>query len=215
MGKSTWWGGTDPEIMTKEVKDPLKTAVANPMSTYLSQEVGKGLPGYTGQMSEELDPKAYSRYQEFLSLNAGDWFDKAVGDPEMKRFKEEILPEVEEGWAGSLRGSGRYRDVEDTATQFSEGLAQQRAQAEVTIPQAQLAMAGGYKAMRDADYKLEYDDWFKSLPQLNPALTQAMNFLHDSVGTGTTVLSALDPGQKGWFSDLMGSVVSLAGAALL
>jgi len=100
MSKSAWynpfsWGAKDPQIMTKEIVDPKKEAVASPMSEYLSGQVGKGLPRYPGQLSEEFDPQAHNRYKEFLSLDAGAWFDKAVGDPEMKRFKEDIIESAE------------------------------------------------------------------------------------------------------------------------
>ena len=210
-----WFSGRKPSIMTKEVVDPHKKAVSTPMSQYLSQEVGKGLPRYEGKLSHEFSPEESRSYSDFLALDAGDWFDKAVGDPATKHFKEELLPEITEGYAGSLRGSGRYRAEEAGIGKFSEGLAAQRYQAEREIPAQQFAMTLERAKQMDIGYAREYGDWMKSLPQMNPVLGQAMQYLQESTGTGTTILSALDKGQKGGWADLLKAGAMVASAMLM
>ena len=216
MAKSAWWnpftwGAEEPEIRTHTVEDPMKIGVATPYSEYLKTQIGKGVPRYEGPLTADLDPEAKNRYSEFISLDAGQWFDKAVGDPATKKFKRDLLPTITEGYAGSLRGSGRYRAEEAGISEFSEYLAGERYKAARDIPKEQFAMASQYKAMKDRDYQIEYADWLKSLPQYNPALQQAAGFLNKQISTGTTILSALDPGSKGWLMDLLGVVVDFFG----
>lgn len=185
-----WLGGK--RIMGKggveltEVVDPLKQAVASPLSAFLANQVGKGLPRYTettGQpLTAELDPSAYSTYQNFLSVSPSEWYTKGVEEPTLKAMREEI-PLIEEGWAGGLRGSGRFRDVEDYMQDTATTLAEGRYQAELQIPQAQFEMAGKYKGMQDVDYAKNYADWYQSLPENNPVLGQAMSFLGGPTGT--------------------------------
>jgi len=207
-----WFSGEKASIMTKEVVDPQKKAVSTPMSKYLASQVGVGLPKYEGQLSYDFNPQEMKSYSDFLSLDAGDWYDKAVADPATKHFKEELLPEITEGFAGSLRGSGRYRAEEAGINEFSESLAIGRYKAEREIPAQQFAMASQYKQMMDIGYAREYNDWMKSLPQMNPALGQAMQYLQESTSTGTTILSALDPGKEGGWKDLLKAGAHVAAA---
>ena len=207
-----WFSGKDAEIVTKTVVDPQKKAVSTPMSQYLASEVGKGLPTYSGQLAYDFSPEESRSYSDFLALDAGDWYDKAVADPATKHFKEELLPEITEGFAGSLRGSGRYRAEEAGINEFSESLAIGRYKAEREIPAQQFAMATEYKTQMDINFAREYNAWMKSLPQMNPALEQAMQYLQESTSTGTTVLSALAPAQKGGWTDLLQAGAHVAAA---
>ena len=207
-----WFSGRKPSIMTKTIVDPHKKAVSTPMSQYLASEIGKGLPKYEGDLSYKFSPEESRSYSDFLALDAGEWFDKAVGDPATKHFKEEMLPEITEGYAGALRGSGRYRAEEAGIGKFSEALAVQRYKAEREIPAQQFAMSLEYAKRQDIGFAREYNDWLKSLPQMNPALTQAMQYLQDTTGTGTTVLTALDKGQKGGWTDLLKAGAHIAAA---
>lgn len=207
-----WFSGKKAEIITKEVVDPHKKAVSTPMSQYLASEVGKGLPRYEGQTSYEFSPQEMRSYSDFLALDAGDWYQKAVADPAMKVFKEEILPEIREGYAGALRGSGRFSAEEAGINDFTEMLAKGRYQAEREIPAQQFAMASERKRQMDIGYAREYNDWMKSLPQVNPALTQAMQYLQESTSTGTTILSALNPGKEGGWKDLLKAGAHVAAA---
>jgi len=204
------WGGTDPKIMTKEVWDPLKKAVSTPMSEFLASNIGKGLPRYEGKLYEGLDPLAENRYSEFMGLDAGAWFDEYVGDPETKRFKEEMLPEIREGFAGSLRGSGRFRAEEAGISKFSESLAQQRGLAIPGISQQQWEMGVGRQAIEDVGRQREYTDWLKSLPEFNPILDKALAFLAGP--TGRDIITGIDPGKSGWLKDLAGMAVDVAAA---
>ena len=211
------FGGSKPSIITKTLWDEKKTAVANPLSEFLSQQIGKGIPRYTeatgNKLTYDFDDREMSPYRDFLALDAGEWYDKAVANPAMKKYKEDVLPEIREGYAGSLRGSGRFRAEEAGLNQFSESLAQGRYIAEKEIPQAQFKMASTYKGMKDKDYAMRYNTWLSELPHYNPALNTAIQFLQKSTSTGKTVLSALDPGQKGAMGD-MGQLGMIAGALL-
>ena len=189
-----------PSIQTMVIEDPYKIPVTSPLSAYLASQVGKGLPRYgeaTGKaMYEPLDPQAYKGYQDFLAVSPGEWYTKGVQEPTMKAMREQI-PLIEEGWAGSLRGSGRYRDVEDYMGETAETLAEGRYQAELQIPQAQFGMAQSYSEMRNKEKMLEYTDWLKSLPEMNPNLERALQFLAGP--SGRDVITYQTAGQKpGW-----------------
>lgn len=204
MAKSTWynpfsWGRTDPEIITKEVKDPLKEAVATPYSEYLKTQIGKGVPRYEG-----FKPWETEAYESFAGMDPEEWFQGAVADPATKEFKEEMFPLITEGYAGSLRGSGRFKAEEAGISKFSEYLTGERYKAMRDIPKEQYAMASHR-------YQAEYTDWLKSLPQYNPVLQQVATFLSKQTSTGTTVLAGMDPGQEGWFADFLGMVMQAAG----
>ena len=208
------WGAKEPSIMTKTVTDPLKQAVATPYSKFLSERIGKGLPRYEGELSPSMSPDMQSRYSEFMNIDAGQWFDKAVGDPETRRFKEDLLPEVQEGYAGALRGSGRFRDVEDYTNRFSQDLAAQRTSASLDINKAQLDTGFQEWAVRQEQAQLEYADWYKSLPENSPILDKALQFLQNSTSTGTDILTGIDSGQKGWFVDLLKVGATVAAAVI-
>lgn len=196
------WGREDPKIVSKKFVDPLKTAVSTPYSKYLAAEVGKGLPRYTeGPLTYEMGGMEESRYTEFMSMDPGEWFKKAIGDPATKEFKEEMMPLITEGYAGALRGSGRFREEEAGIGKFTEFLATERYKAERDIPMQQIEMAERYKKMKDIDYQAKYQDWMKSLPQYNPALEQSLKFLQSP--TGIDYVTYLDPGREGWFKDLL------------
>ncbi len=207
--------GKEPSIMTKEVVDPLKKDVATPLSKFLSSQVGQGLPRFPGQLSAPLPEGGERALSDFLALDAGEFFDKAVAEPETKRFKEEFLPVIREGFAGSLRGSGRFKAEEAGIGKFSEALAVQRLKAETTIPLQQFTLAAEYKRIQDIDFTREYNAWMRTLPQMNPALSQGLQFLQESTSTGTTILSAMDPGEKGWFWDLLSiAAVAVGGGSI-
>lgn len=193
--------GTEPEIMTKEVRDPIKTAVSQPLSSFLSSKIGKGLPKYGGELYSEIDPQAESRYKEFMSLDAPTFFEEKVAQPAIRRFREDLLPDIKEGFAGSLRGSGRVGTELQAISKFSSDLAEKQGQFELSLPVQQLSMASKRKAQLDADFTKTYKEWYKSLPEMNPVLEQALGFLGSP--TGVDVLTATDPGTEGSFIDLI------------
>ena len=203
-------GSRDPNIMTKEVTDPKKNQVASPLSTFLASSVGKGLPRYGGELTPEFGENETNRYNEFLSLGANDLFDKYVAGPQTEAFKRDFLPVLNEGYAGSLRGSGRFRSEEDSINRFSEDLAGLRYQANKEIPAQQFDMATRMFAIKAAKDQALYEDWWKSLPENNPALEKAMQFLSEGTSSGTTLLGGLDPGQKGWFADFLKAAATAA-----
>ena len=193
-----------------KLEDPIKTAVSNPLSSYLSTQIGKGLPRYTEATGKALyEPIDTSAYSKFMSIDPGEWYTKAIQEPTLKAAREEV-PFIEEGWAGSLRGSGRFRDVEDYWSDVSETLGQGRYQAELEIPQAQFQMAGRYAEARTRQIAAEYADWVQSLPENNPTLSQAIQFLQSD--TGINYVTYQNPAKKSNTGALIGT---LAGAAIL
>lgn len=199
------FGGRKASIMTKTVTDTLKKGVATPMSEYLKSNIGKGLPHYEGTLSGQVDQYGQNAYSKFMKMDAGDWYNKAVYEPSMKDYKRDVLPVIREGYAGNLRGSGRYSAEESGLNRFSESLAQGRYKAERDIPQLQFNMALNLAKQRDVEYGRRYNDWMKSLPQANPVLGQALTFLNEQTSSGTHILSAKDPGQKSAWGDLIKS----------
>lgn len=169
------FGGGSSNVVT--IKDPYKTQVSDALVPYLTSRIGQGLPSYTGKLYEDFDEGTYNNYKNFLSLSPEEWFNKAVAEPETARFKSELLPELREGYAGSLRGSGRYRDEENAMTDFETNLSKQRYNSMIDIPQQQFNLASSYKKLKDLDYMLEYQNWFTSLPENNPVLGQALSYL--------------------------------------
>lgn len=186
----------DPEIMTKEVVDPVKQAVASPLSAYLAGQVGKGITPYGGDLSATLDSEAESRYKEFLSMDANQFFKEKVAKPYTERFFEDVYPEIQEGYAGNLRGSGRFYGQEEALNKFSKGLAETEANLAVTLPQQQFDMATKYFQLKDYEIQKKVEDYYKTQPQTNPALQAALQFLSSGTSSGTTLLSALDPGKN-------------------
>lgn len=204
------WGEKKSKVVTQPVVDPTKQKVAHPLSTYLAGQVGKGATPYGGDLyapMEDYLPK--SSYSEFLSMKPSEWFEEAIATPEMKRFKEEMLPEIREGYAGSLRGSGRFRAEEAGIEDFSEYLTAKRTESIPQIATQQLSYASALKAQRDADYTKQYKEWMRTLPEYNPNLDRALSFLGKPTGTDT--MAWLDTGQEGWFADLLGTGLSAAG----
>jgi hypothetical protein len=197
---SDWWnpfslGEKDPSIMTKEVVDPLKQAVASPMSSYLAGQIGQGIgdPG--------MDPSYKSRYTDFMNSDANAMFDKNIYDPQMKLYNEQQAPLIDESFAGGLRGSGHYGKAEEGMSNFNATMGTNRQNFYSDITKSQLAAGQNYN-------KQAYDQWSAGLPQNNPALKSGLDFLSNNTGTGTTLLSAMDPGQKGWFSDLLTALIT-------
>ena len=200
------FGGTDPKIMSKTFVDPLKQAVATPYSKFLAEKVGQGLPQYEGDLTPDMSQEGQNAYSNFMGMDAGEWFDKSIGDKATQDFQENILPGVEEGYAGALRGSGRYRDVEDYSNRFSQDLASTKSQAVLDITKAQVDTGFKEWGVRQQQAAMEYESWYKTLPENNPMLDKALQFLSEGTSTGTDVVTFLDPGKKGWLGDVISSV---------
>ena len=205
--------GTKPKIITKAIRDPVKEKVASPLSSFLASRVGKGLPRYGGALVGEVDPLMKGRYEDYMSLKPEEFFREKVVQPTMEIAREELLPEVREGYAGALRGSGRYRGEEEFISGVTQKLGIETAKMVPSMYESQLKAGMSMWQIKDLEVQREYQDWYKSLPEMNPVLDKALGFLSKGVGTGTTTLSALDPGQKGAFWDLLGLGIQGAGMA--
>jgi len=205
--------GEGPSIRTKIIEDPYKKKVMSPLSQYLQQRIGRGIPRYPGQLAPELSPEARTRYTEFLSMKPEEWFQENITRPTMEVWREEIAPVISEGWAGALRGSGRYRSLEEAGEEVAESLATQAGKMIPELYGRQLDLATRVWAIEDVKYQREYQDWLKSLPEYNPAIGQALSFL--SSAEWRDILAATDPGRKGIFGDLLGAGANIASAFIL
>ena len=196
--------GTEPALHTQTVIDPLKQNVANPLSSYLSNQIGKGIPRFEGTLTHDLSQQELTNFQDFVGTSASDVFQESIADPAMRDFKENLLPVIREGFAGSLRGSGRFREEEAGISKFSEALSAQRAGFIPEFQQKQISTSLAFKDSMDKSYATRYNAWLRELPQYNPAIQQALDFLNESTSTGTTVLTMTDPGKEGLLGGIMG-----------
>lgn len=201
MAKKAWWdvgswfgGGEDEEttsstgqwLQSPIYTDPAKKAVSDKLSSYLTSQVGQGASPYTGALTTSLDPLAQARYNEYMGMDPSAWFEKSVTQPTMSRFKEELLPEINESWAGGLRGSGRYRDVEDYSSSVSEKLGEVGAKAIPSIYESQLGLGYKQAELDKSNKALEYNEWLREQPEYNPVLEQALKYLGSGTSTGET-----------------------------
>ena len=194
-------------IKTFQTEDKIKTAVSSPLSAYLKRKMGEidstesGLDRYPGQLYSDLDQDTKNRYTEFMSTSPKDWFKENVTDPTMESWREDIKPIISEGWAGSLRGSGHYGDVEESASATTKELATIGGQMEVDIFGQQIQTGVAMKQLRDLDLLKDYEDWFKSLEENDPTLATALQFLKGPTGIDTGAY--YDPGKSPWYADVL------------
>ena len=211
--------GSKPKIQTQTIRDPMKESVATPLSRFLSENVGAGIPRFNaatdtrGRILSDLPEGGGGSVSNFLKLNEEQFFNQYVKDPAISTFEQELLPLIHEDFAGSLAGSGRLRAEGDAARGLARDLAVARGEFGMKLPGAQFEIASRIKEMNDREAQAQYQDWFKSLPINNPVLEKSMQFLSDNTNTGTTVLSYLDQGQKGIFGDLISALI-IGGATL-
>lgn len=204
--------GTDPKIMTQASVDPTKTAVANPLSSYLSSQVGQGLPSYGGELVAPLPNGGGNSVSPFLNLTS-DQLIKQTNSAAENEFKQSFAANTLEQNAGALSGSGANASINNSETNLELGLASQDTAIQESLPQAQLQVAQGISANQTAQDQAEYQNWWQSLAQNNPAIGQALQFLSNSTSSGTTVLSALDPGSSSSLIDLIEAGAQASSAA--
>ena len=99
---------------TKQVK------TTSPMQDQLLQLINQGLESGEGPYADI-----------FGAFNEGE-FNKGVTEPELKNFKENILPQIQEGFAGGgpFQGSGQRRSQNKAAVDLQSKIAQLRYQAQ-------------------------------------------------------------------------------------
>ena len=218
MGFSDLLFGSKPKIRTQTIQDPAKKAVASPLSKFLSEGVGTGVPRFDpetdtgGRITGEFPEGSLNKASEFLGLDAGDFFTENIETPAISRFREELAISKED-FAGRLSGSGRFRTEEESISRFTRDLSGARAEFELALPQAQFNIARQIKAENDKEAAAQYADWIKSLPVNNPILERSLQFLQNSTNTGSTVLSFLDQGTSGIFGDIISALIT-GGATL-
>ena len=202
--------GKDPEIMTKDVVDEKKTAVASPLSKYLAGQVGQGVSRYEGDFAGKFPEGSLESAQDFMDIDPESFFAENIAAPATSKFKDQLAVSKED-FAGRLSGSGRFRTEEESISKFNTELASSKADFLINTPQAQFAVAQQIKQEDDKRVQLQYQDWLKSLPQYNPVLEASLKFLNESTSTGTTVLSYLDEGSDGIIGGVLNAVASIFG----
>jgi len=206
-----WFSGKKAEMKTKVIEDPYKIRVTNPLSKFLEERVGKGLPAY-GTDTPSLDEKYENAYSGFLSMNPEEWFREKVTAPTMAEWSKEAVPTIEEGWAGGLRGSGRFRDVEESAFEMGEKLGRVGGEMIPSIYTAQLGAGVQRFEAEMQKWTADYTSWLQTLPEFNPILDKALAFLAGP--TGRDVISYMDPGKGGKGGLLGAGLGALAMGAL-
>ena len=194
-----------PSFMNEDLTDPLKTAVANPLSSYLSSQIGQGLPSYQGQLVAPLPNGGGSAVEPLLNMTSQQLINQTNAAAE-NEFKNSFAANVEEGSAGALSGSGAGQQANQSETALQLGLAQQDVGIEESLPTTQIGLAQAISSNQTQQDQAEYQNWYTSLAQNNPALSNALSFLNNSTSSGTTVESAVNPG-------ILGSLIN-AGAEL-
>jgi len=174
--------------------DPLqaeKNAVATPLSKFLSNNVGKGVGEFP------TDPNYTNRYNEFMAQNPMEYFKTNVSDPAYAQFTKYAKPVIDEGYAGALRGSGRYGAQEAGYVGLGESLGNTAATFIPSFSQAQLS-AG------QTEFSRQYQNWYQGLAENNPVLSQAINFIN-SGRNNTESYGAVYPEQGAGLFDMLGS----------
>lgn len=189
-------------------RDPYKEAVASPLSKFLASQIGTGI----GQFP--VDEQLIARYNDLMGLNASEYFDKNVAEPSYKLFNKYARPLITEGFAGNLRGSGRFGAEEAGFVELGEKLATTKAGFVPDFTQKQVTTGTDF-------FKTMYENWYKSLPVNNPALAQAVGFL--SSGSALSIMSSTETGTSttkktssnfDWASELAGLAGVVFGPSL-
>lgn len=164
--KSKSSGGSSNQM--SETYDPLqaqKNAVASPLSKFLAAKVGTGIGQYP------TDPNYINRYNEFMKVDPVEYFGKNVAEPTYQMFNKYARPLIAEGYAGNLRGSGRYGAEEAGFVGVSEALTGAAAEFVPSFAKSQIETG-------QSEFSRQYQNWYNSLPETNPVLSSAINFLN-------------------------------------
>src|SRR3990167_3376221 len=90
---------TETNATAPTLYDPLaglRAEVAIPLSKYLASQAGVGVGEFP------IDPNLQNRLTNFLELSPSDYFTREIQAPATRLFKEDVLPVIREGFAGSL-----------------------------------------------------------------------------------------------------------------
>lgn len=186
-------GGSQTTYEQRDMLEPYKIEVASPLSKFLASRVGTGIGEYP------MDPNYTNRYSEYMSMNPSDYYQKNVAEPAMKLYKEDVLPVVREGYAGNLRGSGRFSEEEAGLNRFSLGLAQGAAE---FVPKFHASQLDAGQRMFETQYK----NWYNSLAETNPILQSAVSFLGTSSYRSKTIQdigSSSSSSGSNWWNELL------------
>ncbi len=210
--KRAWWDvgnifgtGDEPELKTQTiVTDPQKKALSDKLGSFYSSQIGKGASPYTGSLTTNLDPLAQTRYSEYLSKSPEELFRTSVINPTLRAFERDVLPEINESWAGYQSGSGRGYDQTTALARVSEELGTAGAKAIPSIYESQLG--AGYKVaeMEALNKSAVYKEWLRTQPEYNPVLEQALKY---AAGGGTETLGYWDEAMS--FMDALSQVVGI------
>ena len=214
-------GGGDGEggIMTKTIVDKQKAAVSKPLSKYLASraealESGEGLRRYEGEVAQPVSPEAERVVTDFLGLSADELFRQQVGDPISKRFREDIFPELKEGYAGALRGSGRFRGEEEAGEEMLSFLAAERSKFVQQVPGQQFDVAEKLRQAQQQVLSKRLEKFALDVDIDSKEVSDIRGYLDQSTSTGTTVLSGLIQPTEGMTNALIGAAGTIGAAAM-
>jgi len=190
---------------TLTLHDPIKENLATPLSKYLQSQVGQGLPSYGGELVSPLPQDGGASVSKFLSMTPDQY-----NAPFINSFRNRFAADIAEPYAGRLSGSGAGSQANAAETNLQLGLAEM----DMGLPEKQLQVAQQVANQQTAIDQADYQNWYTSLAQNNPALGYAMQFLSKNTDDGVTVLSNLMPTVSGLGGAAVGAAGDIAGALI-
>jgi hypothetical protein len=200
--------GTPASIISKEFVDPLKQNVATPLSSMLVSNLTSGIPRYTAPTAADFSSVETGNINSFLSQDANANFKMNIEDPTLANFRNILLPDIREGYAGALSSSGRTSGETNAAVTLSSDLAKQKSQYGLDFTKAQIDAATALQTAQTIPLMAAYKSWIDQQTLSDTELKNALTFLSSTTGTGTTVATALDPGTAGLYGQAFGAAVA-------
>jgi len=182
--------------------DPyMKSALADPLTAYLSRMVGKGATPYTGQMVAELTPGqraamgdirgAFGRVMATAPEDIQKRYEAQIRAPAMFEWEEFVQPEIKEayGGPGGYYSSERMEAERRGAEDLGRYLASTRAQMETEMEERSMAAAMGLGEFETAGLgglerriqqeKLlrSFEEFIRTSPEASPWIEMIMQLL--------------------------------------
>lgn len=196
--------GTMPSI-TEEQK-----TVSTPMSNYLSEALqGIGEKPSFADWSETnvpemfggaLGSQAQGAYSEALSgMFPEDYFKKAIYDPAMTAWMEDIMPAIKESYVatGAIGGTEVGEKLGKEGRRLGEALTGTRATLAQQAKERSYGAAQAYQQSWQNQLALAYNDYIKSNPATADILQAALNYLNIPM---MAAYQKPEPTTGGWFS---------------
>lgn len=219
--------------------NPMQRQLGQSVFSYLNENIGKPQQMYGGPWTADITPEEQSAIDRNARMSAlgerglqpllaGEWTPEAedywqntIYKPMMKQFSEDILPQIEEGYAGTggYWGSARagavgkgWRDIADTLAakrgEMGWNLMQSPLQAVPVanqLSQTEAQIQALPRLIKQYGLEQQYEEWKRTRPESQKFLDEALTFLQIPTMTQTET-----PAESGnW-----GTIANLAGIAL-